>query len=292
MYLLYPTSDDSGRVAFVLPQEGGVKQRHIQSFGLIDDRNLGTRLDRLRAVPIAQNILCSVPLVERVFYDPIKTAKELAQKLARSARDIEELIPKLYQKESKDGYLHKLLASFQQELLPNLQVQPANDKDYSFADIYAQTVAYALFTARVFGHIKDKKEGKLKETHFDRESAWQQLPETNPFLRKLFEDISKQKNEDLGDDLISAIEDIFAILRAAKMETILQDFQQQANREDIIIHFYEPFLAAYKPKMREGRGVYYTPEPVVSYMVRSVDILLKDKFNKPRSEERRVGKEC
>ena len=184
MYLLYPTSDDSGRVAFVLPQEGGVKQRHIQSFGLIDDRNLGTRLDRLRAVPIAQNILCSVPLVERVFYDPIKTAKELAQKLARSARDIEELIPKLYQKESKDGYLHKLLASFQQELLPNLQVQPANDKDYSFADIYAQTVAYALFTARVFGHIKDKKEGKVKETHFDRESAWQQLPETNPFLRK------------------------------------------------------------------------------------------------------------
>ena len=222
-----------------------------------------------------------MPLVERVFYDPIKTAKELAQKLATSAREIEELIPKLYKKESKDGYLHKLLASFQQELLPNLQVQPANDKDYSFADIYAQTVAYALFTARVFGHIKDKKEGKVKETHFDRESAWQQLPETNPFLRKLFEDISKQTNEELGSELISAIEDIFAILRAAKMETILQDFQQQANREDIIIHFYEPFLAAYKPKMREGRGVYYTPEPVVSYMVRSVDILLKDKFNKP-----------
>jgi predicted helicase len=81
--------------------------------------------------------------------------------------------------------------------------------------------------------------------------------------------------------LIGAIADILVTLRAAKMETILQDFERKTNREDIVIRFYEDFLAAYKPKMRERRGVYYTPEPVVSYMVRSVDILLKDKFNKP-----------
>ncbi len=65
------------------------------------------------------------------------------------------------------------------------------------------------------------------------------------------------------------------------MDAILTDFRNKMNREDIVIRFYEDFLASYKPKMREKRGVYYTPEPVVSYMVRSVDELIKDKFNKP-----------
>ncbi|WP_232432208.1 hypothetical protein [Chamaesiphon minutus] len=223
MYLLYPTSEDSGRVAFILPQEGGIKQRHIQTFDLVDDRELDTRIERLKKVPIAQNILCSVPLAERVFYDPIQTAKELAQKLAESAREIEKIIPESYVLESKDGYLHQLLESFKRELLPDLKVKPDNDKEYSLADIYAQTVAYALFTARVFSHIKDKD--KDKKTHFDRTSAWKQLPETNPFLRKLFEDISNRSSEELGDKLIGAISDIFVTLRAAKMETILQDFE-------------------------------------------------------------------
>lgn len=65
------------------------------------------------------------------------------------------------------------------------------------------------------------------------------------------------------------------------MDAILTDFRNKMNREDIVIRFYEDFLKAYKPKMREKRGVYYTPEPVVSYMVRSLDELIKDKFNKP-----------
>ncbi len=90
-----------------------------------------------------------------------------------------------------------------------------------------------------------------------------------PLLRQLFKDLSQQA-EALGDDLLDAIAEIVSLLRVAKM-----------NREDIVVRFYEDFLRAYKPKMREHRGVYYTPEPVVSYMVRSLDILLKEKFNKP-----------
>jgi predicted helicase len=62
------------------------------------------------------------------------------------------------------------------------------------------------------------------------------------------------------------------------MEVILRDFHQKINQEDIVIRFYEDFLAAYKPKMRERRGVYYTPQPVVSYIVRSVDHILKQDF--------------
>jgi predicted helicase len=120
-----------------------------------------------------------------------------------------------------------------------------------------------------------------KETDFNRQNAWECLPETNPFLRRLFRDVSQQLIAELGEDLADAIAEVFSILRAAKMDAILADFRAKMNREDIVIRFYEDFLAAYKPQMRERRGVYYTPEPVVSYMVRSVDILLKEKFDKP-----------
>lgn len=288
MYILLPT-DGSGQVPLVLPTEGGLRQRNIQAFAW-GSAELETRLNRLRQdeLPVASGVLASVPLVERAFYKPIQTAKELAQLLATAARRIEQVLPAVYQDEKRryaaskgeDGYLHKLLKSFQQELLPSLQLVSENEKDYSFSDIYAQTIAYSLFTARVFGYVRDRESGR-KEVLFDRQSAWQQLPETNPFLRKLFQDVSERSPEELGDELIGAIADIFAILRAAKMDVILQDFRQKQNREDIVIRFYEDFLAAYKPEMRERRGVYYTPEPVVSYMVRSVDVLLKEKFDKP-----------
>lgn len=288
MYILLPT-DGSGQVPLVLPTEGGLRQRNIQAFAW-GSAELETRLNRLRQdeLPVASGVLASVPLVERAFYKPIQTAKELAQLLATAARRIEQVLPNVYQDEKRrysgskgeDGYLHKLLRSFQQELLPSLQLVSENQKDYSFSDIYAQTIAYSLFTARVFGYVRDRESGR-KEVLFDRQSAWQQLPETNPFLRKLFQDVSERSPEELGDELIGAIADIFAILRAAKMDVILQDFRQKQNREDIVIRFYEDFLAAYKPEMRERRGVYYTPEPVVSYMVRSVDVLLKEKFDKP-----------
>jgi len=290
MYLLLPTEDGLGKISLILPTEGGLRQRNIQTF-VWGSAELETRLNRLRQgeLPIALKALISIPLVERAFYQPIKTAKELAQLLAEAARRIEQIIPKVYNSEEhrypasqgEEGYLHKLLKSFQQELLPSLRLASENEKDYSFSDIYAQTIAYSLFTARIFSYVQDQRQGNLKETLFDRESAWQQLPETNPFLRRLFQDVSERSSTELGDELIGAIAEIFAILRAAKMDVILQDFREKQNREDIVIRFYEDFLAAYKPEMRERRGVYYTPEPVVSYMVRSVDVLLKEKFNKP-----------
>lgn len=290
MYMLMPTEEGTGQVPLILPTEGGLRQQNIQTFAW-DSAGLETRLNRLRQgeLSIAAKALTSIPLVERAFYEPIKTAKELARLLAEAARRIEYVIPKVYKDEERrysgsngeDGYLHKLLKSFQQELLPSLRLASENEKDYSFSDIYAQTIAYSLFTARVFSYVRDRQQGRKREELFDRHSAWQKLPETNPFLRKLFQDVSEQKAEDLGDELIGAIADIFTILRAAKMDVILQDFRQKQNREDIVIRFYEDFLTAYKPEMRERRGVYYTPEPVVLYMVRSVDVLLKEKLNKP-----------
>ena len=278
LYLLLPHSP-RGKVGFILPCEGKLRQRNIQIFPW-GSKELLTQLERLHhntltlLKKIENNLLGFIPQIDWIFYPPSQTAQELAQALAVVTRRIEEAIPEVYHRETKDGYLHKLLDSFQKELLPNLQLKSDNDKDYSFADIYAQTIAYGLFTARVFSFVKDPQD-------FNSDYAWQQLPETNPFLKKLFQDISQQSPTELGEELIDAISETFGILRAAKMEEILVDFRNKMNQEDIVIRFYEDFLAAYKPTMREKRGVYYTPEPVVSYMVRSVDELLKDKFNKP-----------
>ena len=292
MYLLLPDGDRAGRVAMVLPSEGKLRQRQIQSFAWTD-QDLKARLNRLcqselaRTDRMQEKALSVIPLVEWAFYKPIETAKELAERLAGVSRKIEQAIPTVYEAERQDGYLHTLLTSFQRELLPTLKLKPDNDKDYSFADIYAQTISYGLFTARVFSYTVDERKRQeeqnpeRKETDFNRQNAWERLPETNPFLKRLFRDVSQQPVVELGEDLADAIAEVFSILRAAKMDAILADFRAKMNREDIVIRFYEDFLAAYKPQMRERRGVYYTPEPVVSYMVRSVDILLKEKFDKP-----------
>ncbi|MCL1490552.1 MAG: N-6 DNA methylase [Pseudanabaena sp. Salubria-1] len=284
MYLLLPVAERSGRVAMVLPMEGGLRQRQIETFAW-NSEDLRSRLVRLNQENLvltnrfkftdATRDFFSIPSVEWAFYKTAQTAKELAQLLAEVTKRIEQVLPLVYEAEGDDGYLHRLLLSFQRELLPSLKLAAESEKDYSFADIYAQTIAYGLFTARVFSHVRDPL------FDFNRRDAWKQLPETNPFLRQLFKDVSEQQPSELGDDLIGCIAEVFGILRAAKMDAILSDFREKMNREDIVIRFYEDFLAAYKPKMRERRGVYYTPEPVVSYMVRSVDILIKEKFNKP-----------
>ena len=278
MYVLLPDGNSQGNVALVLPTESRLRQRSIQVFNWTA-QDLQARLNRLSweslAQKVTERITGFVPQVDWIFFKPAATAKELAQLLASVARRIEQAMPDVYESEGENGYLHNLLKSFQKELIANLKLKADNDKDYSFADIYAQTIAYGLFTARVFSFVKNPK------ADFSRDGAWSQLPETNPFLRQLFKDISEQSPEDLGDELVDAIGEAIAILRAAEMDAILADFRSKMNREDIVIRFYEDFLAAYKPTMRERRGVYYTPEPVVSYMVRSVDELIKDKFGKP-----------
>ena len=280
IYLLLPT-DKNGKVVLVLPSDTRhLPARNIQIFPL-DSPDLLTPFNRLHqdslnfTRKIHSKLLNFVPQVDWIFFKPAKTASELAIELAKVAQKIEQAIPIVYQKEQESGYLHQLLSSFQKELLPNLKISADNDKDYSFSDIYAQTIVYGLFTARVFSFAL------APEADFNREQVWLKLPETNPFLRRLFQDISEKNSADLGDELLETIAEVFGILRVAAMDAILTDFHNNMNREDIVIRFYEDFLAAYKPQMREKRGVYYTPEPVVSYMVRSVDDLIKSKFNKP-----------
>src|SRR5205823_7592858 len=106
--------------------------------------------------------------------------------------------------------------------------------------------------------------------------AAKEIPRTNPFLRKLFYTIAGADFDD--EPFIGFVNELTQVLGATDMEAVLADFGKRTRREDPIVHFYETFLAQYDPKLRELRGVYYTPEPVVSYIVRSVDHILKNDF--------------
>ncbi len=83
---------------------------------------------------------------------------------------------------------------------------------------------------------------------------------------------------ELDERLIWAVEHLVAVLNHADIAAILADFGKRTRQEDPVVHFYETFLKHYDPSMREMRGVYYTPEPVVSYIVHSVNLLLKQQF--------------
>jgi len=106
--------------------------------------------------------------------------------------------------------------------------------------------------------------------------AAREIPKTNPFLKKLFESITGSSLDE--EPYVDFVDDLVAILANTDMERVLENFGKRTRQEDPIVHFYETFLAAYDPRTRERRGVYYTPEPVVQYIVKSVDHILKTRF--------------
>jgi len=195
--------------------------------------------------------------------EEVGTPKELAERMARLAHMIRNLTVNAFAKEAEGGSLHNQLAAFRDNLIPDLSTE-------YFADMYAQTIAYGLFAARCAA--PDSKD-------FTRQNAAYLLPKTNPFLRKLFNTIA---GPDLDDRIAWLVDDLVQVLAQADMEAVLKDFGRHSGKGDPVVHFYETFLTAYDPKVREMRGVYYTPEPVVSYIVRSIDHLLKTRFNKPQ----------
>src|SRR5436305_2901918 len=191
----------------------------------------------------------------------VSNPKELATRMASLAQLIRSAIHLAFESEEGAGSLHTQLLGFRQVLLPDLTYE-------QFADMYAQTICYGLFAARC--NCNDKP-----NMHFTREHAVYDIPKTNPFLRKMFGYIA---GADLDERIVWAVDDLAELLNRSDMNAIMEDFGRRTRQEDPIVHFYETFLAEYNPKLRELRGVYYTPEPVVSYMVRSVDYLLKNDF--------------
>jgi len=191
----------------------------------------------------------------------VGTSQELANRMASLGRMIRESIERALKSEEKAGSLHNQMLGFQEVLLHDLT-------ESQFADMYAQTICYGLFAARC--NIAGKN-----TVEFTREHAAYDLPKTNPFLRTMFGHIA---GPDLDERIAWVVDDLVELLRRSNITNVLEDFGQISKREDPVVHFYETFLSHYDPKMREIRGVYYTPDPVVSYIVRSVDDILKNDF--------------
>ena len=140
-------------------------------------------------------------------------------------------------------------------------IEPAD-----FADLYAETIAYGLFAARLHDDSLDT---------FSRREALELLPKSNPFLRSLFSYIA---GPDLDERIAWVIDDLAKIFLACDLKAIMADFGKLTGQNDPFLHFYETFLAAYNPAKRKARGVWYTPEPVVNFIVRAVDEVLKTEF--------------
>jgi len=195
--------------------------------------------------------------------EPIGTAKDLAVRMAGQAHMIRDLIVAAFEKEPESGRLHSQFKAFEEQLIPDLSVE-------QFADMYAQTIAYGLFAARTTGENKGR---------FSRQNAAYLIPKTNPFLRKLFNQIA---GPELDDRIAWLVDFLAELLAQADMEAILRDFGTRTGKEDPVVHFYETFLRAYDPETKVTRGVFYTADPVVSYIVRSIDYVLKTRFEKPQ----------
>mgnify|MGYP006427830143 CR=1 FL=1 len=135
-----------------------------------------------------------------------------------------------------------------------------------FADMYAQTITYGLFSAAC-NHDNN--------THFSRETASYDLPKSNPFLKSIFHTLA---GPEMDISLVWAVDQTVDTLRRTNITTVLEEFAQRTGRTDAIFHFYEDFLSYYDPDLKEKRGVYYTPEPAVTYIISSVHSLLTQMF--------------
>lgn len=197
----------------------------------------------------------------------IKSSSKLSKMMAGKARLLANvienaLLPDETDNEFSEPKNNSLIAqynSFKQILIHDIT-------EKTFADIYAQTIAYGMFAARLHDTSLDD---------FSRQEAAELIPKSNPFLRKLFQYIAGYDLDDRIKWIVDALADIF---RATNVAELLKDFGKSTQQNDPIIHFYETFLSEYDPALRKSRGVWYTPAPVVNFIVRAVDDILKSEF--------------
>jgi hypothetical protein len=225
------------------------------------------------ADPIAVHTLRGTPfvgadeefenLLEKFFsfsLPSITSTETLAVELAKRTRFLrDEVIAEEIEEEEKSG-MKKILGfyeAFQTYLIRGLTKE-------QFADLYSQTITYGLFASRM------RSEGE-----FNRRVAVDDIPHTIGILREMFNFISLG---DLPPQLEWIVDEISDVLANVDVKGIFSEYFKNKRGGDPVFPFYETFLAEYDPEEREKRGVYYTPEPVVSYIVRSLDVILNEKF--------------
>jgi predicted helicase len=220
-------------------------------------------------IPISDNYDQFTELIKnfaQTISQTVKSPTKLAQMMAGKAKLMADVIEKSLNhddKEDKRSQLKSQMLSFQQMLIHDID-------NKAFADIYSQTIAYGLFAARYHDPTLPT---------FSRMEAAELIPKSNPFLRKLFQDIA---GFDLDIRLTWIVDELVNIFLASDVAGIMKNFGQSTRQEDPVVHFYETFLGEYNPALRKARGVWYTPQPVVNFIVRAVDDILKTEFNLPQ----------
>lgn len=191
----------------------------------------------------------------------ITSSTKLAQMMAAKAKLLAEVIEKsLVADTEKTGELAGQWKSFQRVLIHDLT-------ERQFADIYAQTICYGMFAARLHDDTPET---------FSRQEAATLIPKTNPFLRKVFQNVAAF---DVDTSIAWIVDDLAETFRVTDMPKVMKNFGKTTGQADPMIHFYEDFLRYYDPKQKKSCGVYYTPEPVVHFIVNAVDEILKSRFN-------------
>ncbi|MDP8202081.1 MAG: type ISP restriction/modification enzyme [Candidatus Tenebribacter burtonii] len=222
-------------------------------------------LEQLNQTPVLENEAEFFQFLEKYYsfsLPKVHSASSLAKELAKRTRFLKDEVVRIELDEahkSNDSILG-FYEAFQKYLIKGLTEE-------DFADLYSQTITYGLFAART-----------RAGDDFNRQLAFQFIPQTIGILRDVFRFISL---EEPPPALQVIVDDIAEVLKVTKVNKILKKFYEEGKGKDPIIHFYETFLGAYDPKMREKRGVYYTPEPVVKYIVRAVHSILKSHFDLP-----------
>ncbi|MFW6143667.1 MAG: N-6 DNA methylase [Patescibacteria group bacterium] len=234
-------------------------------------------IKEVKITPAVENKDVFIKLCEKFFsYSTprITSPKELAIELAKRTRFLRDEVISQELENGKDKNKNKILGfykAFQEYLISSLNPQ-------DFADLYAQTITYGLFIARHrYETTPSILEEGSEEQPFNRELEYKFIQPTLGILREVFHFISSAEPP---RELKWAVDDIAEVLAAADLKKIVSSFHKEGRGRDPIVHFYETFLAEYDPEERERRGVYYTPEPVVSYITRSIHKLLKEKFGK------------
>lgn len=199
--------------------------------------------------------------------EPIRSANHLAKVMGGKGQRIRDNIRQFLSVDSdKNKELLRIYASLKTQLVHDLTQS-------AFADMYAQTLIYGLFTARFYDETP---------ITFSRQEAQELIPKSNPLLRHFFDHIA---GSDFDERLEYIVDELCEVFSHANIPQLMKEYSQgnlwgeSENGQDPIIHFYEDFLKEYDPELRRRMGAYYTPLPVVQFIVRSVDELLKKEFN-------------
>ena len=198
---------------------------------------------------------------------PITTAKRLAEQMAAKARILASTINNAFRIAESEGEEEDANRQLQGQLKAVRSVLINDLTTEGFADIYAQTVAYGMFAARLHDNTPND---------FSRQEAANLIPKTNPFLRNIFQQIA---GYDLDERIAWVVDDLVNIFLATDVQKVMKNYKKKGQHHDPMIHFYEDFLSAYNPLLRKAKGVWYTPLSVVQFIVRAVDEILKHDFN-------------